>query len=516
MKKIFLIIVLLALAVRGFGATYYISSSGDDANNGTSELTPWSHHPWDGSATGTSASTVLSGGDQTLFKKGDTFATVYLTVDEGGSGVGDEIVVSSYGTGSYPVLANSGGAVFISSGVGDSNIILQYLSMFGSNATGVVFAITDAVNVQVLDCNIDNDIGYGVRFLGGGSGVVRRCDINVQAESIGVSIGTTTGVIIDSNTITSSEFSEDGDTTFNGILLDDGADSNIISNNTIGGTDKFFYYGIRLNSADSNIMSNNNISGGEFGRGITSIGTGSALGNSTRSNIISGFASGINWEGTGSENDSIFNFIYDYRLNGIDYITQADGATPAICAGNTLIHSPYGTNPVGHGIEIEDGQVDVRNNIVFVPSTFDPGSGVGVAGVQPIALTTGYTVVSLSNNIWYIHPDAATNGAVFGKHAGTEYSTLSAWQAAIDLDGAVGDADLNTIDTDPLVSTSGKTSEASPGVDTAFEIDTVTNAGYADPWGKYLHRLSNIGADQGAGAPRKRGSISLGTGFGLQ
>ncbi|HMQ70185.1 MAG TPA: right-handed parallel beta-helix repeat-containing protein, partial [Ignavibacteria bacterium] len=76
---------------------YYISSSGNDLNTGTSPSDPWQ--------TIARANTALASalpGDQFLFNKGDTF---YGTVILSKSGaLGNEIVIGSYGSGDLPII----------------------------------------------------------------------------------------------------------------------------------------------------------------------------------------------------------------------------------------------------------------------------------------------------------------------------------------------------------------------------------------------------------------------------
>jgi hypothetical protein len=80
-----------------FPLSYYISSSGNDLNNGTSSSTPWKTITKVNSIFGS-----LNPGDQILFNKGDTFfGTLNVTVQ---GTPGNEIVISSYGTGSLPVI----------------------------------------------------------------------------------------------------------------------------------------------------------------------------------------------------------------------------------------------------------------------------------------------------------------------------------------------------------------------------------------------------------------------------
>ena len=76
---------------------YYVSSAGDDLNNGTSPAAPWQ--------TITKVNSFMASinpGDQILFKKGDTF---YGTINATKSGTaGNEIVFGSYGSGNLPVI----------------------------------------------------------------------------------------------------------------------------------------------------------------------------------------------------------------------------------------------------------------------------------------------------------------------------------------------------------------------------------------------------------------------------
>jgi len=62
-------------------ATYYISTSGNDANNGTATSTPWRSQPYMATFSGTYSH---SAGDKFIFKGGDTWTNGYfpMTVTE--------------------------------------------------------------------------------------------------------------------------------------------------------------------------------------------------------------------------------------------------------------------------------------------------------------------------------------------------------------------------------------------------------------------------------------------------
>jgi len=95
---ILLVIFFIALFSNANSTVYYVSASGNDINNGTSQSTPWQTI-----AKVNSMMASINAGDQILFKKGDKF---YGTVTISKSGAaGNEIVIGSYGSGSLPEIS---------------------------------------------------------------------------------------------------------------------------------------------------------------------------------------------------------------------------------------------------------------------------------------------------------------------------------------------------------------------------------------------------------------------------
>jgi len=92
-----LVLFFIAISSLVSATTYYISSSGNDANNGNTELTPWK------SLTKVNSSmSTFQPGDRILFRRGDTF---YGTLVINKSGIaGATITFAAYGTGAKPVL----------------------------------------------------------------------------------------------------------------------------------------------------------------------------------------------------------------------------------------------------------------------------------------------------------------------------------------------------------------------------------------------------------------------------
>lgn len=69
--RYFLALVLCAQSA--FATTYYISTSGSDSNNGTSNSTPWLHAPGMTGCSATCASKTPSAGDQFILRGGDSW-----------------------------------------------------------------------------------------------------------------------------------------------------------------------------------------------------------------------------------------------------------------------------------------------------------------------------------------------------------------------------------------------------------------------------------------------------------
>src|SRR5690606_17938437 len=96
MKKL-LLLPLFFLGFSALATDYYIAANGNDANNGTSQSSPWK------SINKLSAYfSNLKAGDKVLFRRGDTFYGG-ISVNKGGS-AGSPITIGAYGSGEKPVI----------------------------------------------------------------------------------------------------------------------------------------------------------------------------------------------------------------------------------------------------------------------------------------------------------------------------------------------------------------------------------------------------------------------------
>ncbi|HOV69696.1 MAG TPA: right-handed parallel beta-helix repeat-containing protein, partial [Clostridia bacterium] len=85
--------MLAGIPVKAAGTTYYVSTSGNDNNDGLSTSTPWR-------TLGKVSSITFSPGDQILFKCGDTWTGETLSLNASGASSSNWVYVSSYGDGS--------------------------------------------------------------------------------------------------------------------------------------------------------------------------------------------------------------------------------------------------------------------------------------------------------------------------------------------------------------------------------------------------------------------------------
>jgi len=95
--KLLLILTFIFLFSTANATTYYFSTSGNDANNGTSTSTPWKTL-----SKFNSIFASKSPGDNFLFKRGEVFYGNIIISRSGSSGA--SITIGSYGTGANPVI----------------------------------------------------------------------------------------------------------------------------------------------------------------------------------------------------------------------------------------------------------------------------------------------------------------------------------------------------------------------------------------------------------------------------
>src|SRR5258708_25524691 len=135
--------------------TYFVSSSGNDANDGLTEALPWK-------TISKVVSVLLVAGTAVLFQGGQSFSGSLVPSILGASAV-QTIIFGSYGS-DRATISSSAGNGFTSSNFG--GIVVRDLDFIGSASTnrGIFISTTGATsnvhleNVQVINCVVS---GYG-------------------------------------------------------------------------------------------------------------------------------------------------------------------------------------------------------------------------------------------------------------------------------------------------------------------------------------------------------------------
>jgi len=129
------------------GPTYFVSASGDDANDGLTQQTPWK-------TIAKVNATAIPAGYNVLFRGGDTFAG-NLVIDAGGS-ILKNTVYGAYGEGRATISADDGRGVDASD---QSYITVQDLIVIGNGTTndtvGVLLQNTASDHGKIPGCRVD-------------------------------------------------------------------------------------------------------------------------------------------------------------------------------------------------------------------------------------------------------------------------------------------------------------------------------------------------------------------------
>ncbi|MDP3072873.1 MAG: glycosyl hydrolase family 28 protein [Opitutaceae bacterium] len=135
-----------------WAATYYVSSSGDDAGSGTAQATAWRTLAKVGAAT-------FAPGDSILFQRGDTWKNGTLTVSSSGS-ADAKITYGAFGAGAKPVIAQEGTAgigVMLS---GKRHVIVQDFDV--RRGEGGVRCLVDSAHIEILRIDVADSRGSGI------------------------------------------------------------------------------------------------------------------------------------------------------------------------------------------------------------------------------------------------------------------------------------------------------------------------------------------------------------------
>lgn len=151
------LLLALLLASSANAATYFVSPSGLDSNNGTSTGNPWQTY--------TKVAATVAPGDTVLFQRNSVFyvnTTFGFGPPTGSSG--SPITFDAYGTGSLPVISGGTTNTYAMGLNGNSFLVFNNLVFSGATSDGV--HINNSNNLTFNGNVFINNTGCGVNFEG--------------------------------------------------------------------------------------------------------------------------------------------------------------------------------------------------------------------------------------------------------------------------------------------------------------------------------------------------------------
>lgn len=201
-KKIITILILL-LPLGVFGATYYVSNTGDDDNTGLSTDQAWQ--------TMTKVSSVsFSPGDSVLFKRGDTFTDfpIYMAAD---GSAGSPITISAYGTGNNPIFDASDNGYGTAAFIDKDNITLSDLTLINGSSTAVYGSglyITTATNTTVSNLVVKDNLNVGIGGIVVDNLKISNCSIH-DNDRQGIYLAYPTNSLVERNEVYHNSLQKD-------------------------------------------------------------------------------------------------------------------------------------------------------------------------------------------------------------------------------------------------------------------------------------------------------------------
>lgn len=367
---------------------------------------------------------------------------------------------------------NAGGVIFNN---GFNNVILDHLIVQGFNKIGIYQY--NGTGDQTTNCTVSQGTVNAVTgiysFLTPGA-IVTGNTVNYATTTVGnyaVYLSATSGTVSNNTVYNNGSGLEvsgatGGFTVANNLVYNNngggitvtGSNNGTINNNTVyGNTSVSSSSALLLSGTSGSTIYSNNIHDNSTGYYNTGWGVGITISGSSASNLIYNNTLLRNYIGieiapsSGVDGNYVYyNLVANSTVNGID--DEGSGSGYDYILNNTVIHNPSANNSTpytGHGIDCQLSckEIVFANNIVYIMQSGTNNQGIAVAG--------SFTHVKLNNNLYF----DATVGKVgdIAQLSGVMYTTLGAWQAAIQansafsgLDSIQSHADNQSLSSDPL------------------------------------------------------------------
>ena len=527
----------LAFSTCGFATTYYVSSTGDDSNTGTSIAEAWS-------TIGKVNSSTFLPGDTLYFEGGQTFSgSIYLPATDAND-PNNIFVVSSYGTGRAIISAGTsyGFYAYNTQGFSISNLIFDGNSATTNTNAGIIIFSDLSGDVKLSNISIDNaEIkNFGKEGIKIYTTVSLTGYQNITLSNLSVHDVTNNGIIIFGFLTQSLVGWQHKNVSVSNCEVYNVPGSAVPANYegsgiVMEGVDG----GIILNCVAHDNGQNNTFCGGPAG--IWTLESTNVTIQSCESyrNHSGTGCDGAGFDLDGGVTNSIIQYNYSHDNDGAGYllgqyanarpwgnntmrynVSQNDGITNeggidvfkgpgttmsgANIYNNTIYISPQSANISESAVYFTNWFTGI-NNVAFYNNIFYTTGGVPFVGIP-----SGYSAFFAGNIYW-------SSGSPFSLfYQGSNYSSLASWRAATGNEMISGS---NTgINSDPLLTNPGSGGTIGFGNSltslNAYKINNVTspannagldlfslfsiNTGNTDFWGTILPggSVDGIGANQ--------------------
>lgn len=494
-------------------ASYYVSITGSDSNNGTSQSTPWQ--------TISKVNTVnFAPGDNLYFKGGETFpGNIYLSSSDGNSPT-IIFTISSYGTGR--AIINAGNSYGISAyntqGIRVENLILNGSGMSTNTQDGLSFYADLGGNVKLKGLSFDNievknfgKTGVKIGSWNGNTGYE-----NMTLNNLDVHDNYWDGILV---------YGFIGYNNYVGYPHKNITITNCKSYNNPGIADPNAIRGngIVLSNTDGGLIENckayNNGANNVHCGGPGGIWVYDAKGiviqyNESYSNHSTSTCDGLGFDLDGASINCIMQYNYSHDNDGGGYLMgQMANGRPwknNICRYN--ISENDGRHNAGGITLFKEGSTTIMDSCFVYNNTIYMTPAVNNNGEAAFKITTwftGITNVKVYNNIFVttggvplVDVPSGYSGYFAGNlywpsgspflinYQGTNYSSLSSWRTATN--NEIVNSDTTGINADPLLSNIGAGGTLNPAATTSLTAYHLLSNSPAIDSGLNLQLLFNI------------------------
>jgi uncharacterized repeat protein (TIGR02059 family) len=398
--KNLLTILFIFISVLASATNYYVSSAGNDANNGLSTSTSWK-------TIAKVNSTSFLPGDIIYFNKGNIWNETLTVPTSGNSGA--PITFSSYGTGVNPLIDANNSLDRCITLTGRSYIIIDGIDCKNAISFGIASPSSPGTNITIKNLTIsyigttNADLQDAI-FQQGGYLTVDHCIIT-KISHCGIVFGGSHNTITNNNISYTNLYYTGWGAGINGTSSSDDISYNTIDNcGGVGQATKT--HGIYVGLTNSQVH-HNTITHSTKGSGIKAVAGGDFHHNYISGSYLSGIETGTNGSSTGATVNIYYN-IFTGNRQAISESAQGTGAFTLNIYNNVCYYN-NNTQEDNYYAEIAlDENINtslvIKNNILFGYGRFTYAFNTA----QSHAVINNNCVYQSSGNLIYYNGSART------------------------------------------------------------------------------------------------------------